>query len=230
MSKPNLGAFMLNIGYTFSDLSLLETALTHASIDAGKTRPVYQRLEFVGDRVLGLVVSDILYQRFPDADEGELALRFNGLVRRETLADIARELDVGPYLVLGASEVKSGGRDKDAILADALEAVLAAIYLDAGYDTSRQVVITHWEKSLEKQRLAPRDPKTILQEWSQGQGLGLPIYSELERSGPDHSPIFVIEVQVGNRNPAKGEGASKQAAERIAAQAMIDCEIEFNHV
>jgi ribonuclease-3 len=213
------------IGHDFADPGLLRAALTHASAGAGTGPAAYQRLEFLGDRVLGLIIADTLYRRHRGADEGELALRFNSLVRRETLAGIAREISLGRHLVLGAGEAQAGGRDKDAILADTLEALLGAVYLDGGLDPVRALVERCWSGRIEAQLSAPRDPKTVLQEWSQGKGWGLPDYVEVARSGPDHAPVFTVEVRIEGAAPARGEGASKREAERNAASALIEREL-----
>jgi len=218
---PGLEQLARRIGHRFADAGLVTSALTHGSARERSAFAAYQRLEFLGDRVLGLVIAEMLYQSFPAADEGELALRFNGLVRREALAEVAREIELGGHLVLGASEAQTGGRDKDAILADACEALLAALYLDGGLEVVRAVVERYWRQRIESQLSAPRDPKTELQEWSQGRGVGLPDYVEVARSGPDHAPVFTVEVRVAGLGAARGVGGTKREAERNAAQAMI---------
>ena len=222
MSEPGAAADSLagSIGHDFADPALIAAALTHGSAGGGGASD-HQRLEFLGDRVLGLVVAELLYRSFPVAEEGELARRFNDLVRRETLADIAREFDLGRHLVLGAGEAQAGGRNKDAILADACEALLGAVYLDGGAGAARRLIERLWSGRVAAQTEAPRDPKTTLQEWSQGRGLGLPAYAEVARSGPAHAPTFTVEVRVGGHSPARGDGLSTRAAERNAAQALL---------
>ncbi|NND48668.1 MAG: ribonuclease III [Rhizobiales bacterium] len=212
------------IGHQFADQSLLTTALTHASAGDSSRVAIYQRLEFLGDRVLGLIIADLLYHRYREADEGELALRFNDLVRQETLAEIARKIDLGRHLVLGPGEAQGGGRNKDAILADVCEALLAALYIDGGMAAARAFIERIWGPHIDAQSAAPRDPKTILQEWSQGHGHGLPEYVEVARRGPAHAPVFTIEVRLSDLEPARAEGTSKREAERIAAQILIERE------
>jgi ribonuclease-3 len=209
------------LGHRFDDPSLLSRALTHGSADASGTATDYQRLEFLGDRVLGLLIAELLFRYYPHATEGELATRFNAHVRREALAEVARELDLGEHLVLGQGEAQAGGRDKDAILADSCEALIAALYLDGGLPAARALVERLWAERVSAQDAVPRDPKTQLQEWSQSKGHGLPDYVETTRQGPPHAPVFTVEVRVGTREPAIGHGRSKREAEREAAAALL---------
>jgi len=184
--------------------------------------PDYERLEFLGDRVLGLAIAEYLLQAFPAASEGDLARRFNGLVRKETCAAVAAELDLGPYIHLGDSEAMAGGRRKRTILADACEALLGAAYLDGGWDPAKQLIIEHWSSRLAKVITVPVDAKTALQEWVQGQAnTKLPRYVLVSNSGPDHAPEFVYEVQVTGCGPAQGTGPSRRAAEQAAAAALL---------
>lgn len=210
------------IGHTFKDRALFKKALTHASVrQASAKRRDNERLEFLGDRVLGLAIAELLSETYPTASEGELARQFNRLVRGGTCAEVARALDLGPALVLSESEASSGGREKETILADACEAVLGAIFLEAGYVTARDIVRLHWSDRLEGAPAAAADAKSALQEWAQGQGLALPAYIEVAREGPDHAPRFTSEVRIKGRKPARGEGASKRAAEQAAAAALL---------
>jgi ribonuclease III len=231
------------IGYTFKDRDLFSHALTHASVRSGKpgksasqgkssanTRkpgaaPVSahdnERLEFLGDRVLGLAIAELLWATYPSDSEGQLAKRFNGLVRGETCAAIGRAIGLGPFLILSGSEADSGGRAKDTILADAVEALLGALFIEAGFEKAREVVRRLWVPLLDDMPEATTDPKSALQEWAQGQGLPLPRYAEVTRQGPDHAPHFVAEVRVPGHPPARGEGASKRIAEQAAATAML---------
>jgi len=210
------------VGYHFEDRSLLKKALTHASVrQASAKRRDNERLEFLGDRVLGLAIAELLNETYPSATEGELARLFNGLVRGATCAEVARTLDLGAHLVLSDSEESSGGRDKTTILADACEALLGAIFLEAGYEKARDVVRALWAPKLEVSEEKGADAKSALQEWAQGQGLDLPHYAEVARSGPDHAPCFTTEVRIKGRKPARGEGASKRAAEQAAATALL---------
>lgn len=214
------------LGYKFKSEPFLECALTHASVRGGKTaRTDNERLEFVGDRVLGLAIAGFLNETFPEAREGELARRYNSLVRGETCARIGRDLQLGPRLVLSDAEAASGGRDKDTILADAVEAVLGAIYVESGFDTARDVVLKLWAPLLKEQRpQMGADAKTALQEWAQGRGLALPQYSVVSREGPDHAPLFTAEVRIRSLEPERGEGASKRLAEQAAAARLLERE------
>jgi ribonuclease III len=211
------------VGHVFQDRGLLKKALTHASVrQASAMRRDNERLEFLGDRVLGLAIAEILSELYPTASEGQLARLYNRLVRGGTCAEVARALDLGPALVLSESEAGSGGRDKETILADACEALLGAIFLEAGYEAARAVVRRHWESKLDGSPAAEgADAKSALQEWAQGQGLDLPHYAEVARQGPDHAPRFTSEVRIKGRKPARGEGASKRAAEQAAATALL---------
>lgn len=215
------------LGYKFKKEQALECALTHASVRGGKTtRADNERLEFVGDRVLGLAIAGFLNATFPTAKEGELARRYNTLVRGETCARIGRDLELGPRLILSEAEAFSGGRDKETILADAVEAVLGAIFIEAGFDVARDVVLKLWAPLLTEQRpqMAAADPKTALQEWAQGRGLALPQYSVVSREGPDHAPMFTAEVRIKSLEPARGEGSSKRLAEQAAAALLLERE------
>lgn len=210
------------IGAKLRNEALLTQALTHASMRTAKgPRTDNERLEFIGDRVLGLVIAELLIEMHPTASEGDLARRFNRLVRGETCARVAREIDLGQHLILSESESESGGRDKETILADAMEAVLGAVFLDSGFVKARAVVRKLWESQAADRPHVAVDPKSALQEWAQGQGLALPEYVEVARRGPDHAPLFTSEVRITGRAPARGEGSSKRAAEQAAATALL---------
>ncbi len=218
--RLNVDALAERLGHRFGDPDLLARALTHASAQGGGE--TYQRLEFLGDRVLGLVVADMLFNAFPDAEEGELSPRFTRLVRRETCADVAREADLGPHIRLGSGESTSGGRSKDAILADVCEAVMGAIYLDGGLDAARRFIERYWQDRLRQPVTRLKDAKTALQEWAHAQGVQeTPVYREVGRAGPDHAPVFTVSVEVAGREAAAGEGPSKRIAEQNAAEAML---------
>jgi ribonuclease III len=221
--KPDIAALEERIGHRFGDRSLIERALTHVSAVATKGARVdsYQRLEFLGDRVLGLAISDMLYAAFPKAAEGELSQRLAELVRKETCADVASEWGVGEHLRLGGGEAQTGGAKKVAILGDVCESVIGAVYLDAGFHAARDLVQRTWSERMMKPRRPLRDPKTALQEWAQARGLDTPIYREAGRSGPAHAPKFVIEVEVAGFAPTQAEGASKRLAEQAAARAFM---------
>lgn len=213
------------LGHRFKDISLLERALTHASVRGGKSeRSDNERLEFIGDRVLGLAIAEVLNEQYPDATEGELARRYNRLVRGEACAKVSRAMGLGAHLILSDSEADSGGRGKTTILADAAEALLGAVFLDAGFDKARTVVRKLWKEQSEPVPEVAVDAKSALQEWAQGQGLALPKYSVVSRKGPDHAPRFTAEVIISGRAPAQGEGASKRIAEQEAATALLSRE------
>ena len=210
------------IGYKFKDRELLERSLTHISALSGGSRVnSYQRLEFLGDHVLGLIISDMLFRAFPKGDEGELSRRLADLVRREACADVARAIDLGAALRLGASEANAGGRMRTAILADVCEALIGAVYLDGGYDASVKLVERFWGERMRAPVRPLRDPKTILQEWAQARGLPTPSYKEIERTGPHHDPEFRVAVALPNKETAEGLGRSKRVAEQAAAAAML---------
>lgn len=223
-TKIELAALEGRIGHTFLDRSLLARALTHLSAPAagGPDRTQsYQRLEFLGDRVLGVVIADMIYQGFPQASEGELSMRLAKLVRRETCAAVAAEWDVGPHVAMGQGEARAGGRKKEAILADICEAIIGAAYLDAGFATAHEVVARSWRPRMDADISPERDAKTAVQEWAQARGLSAPRYVELARSGPAHAPHFVMQVVLEGYEPESGEATSKRAAEQAAAQTFL---------
>jgi ribonuclease-3 len=205
------------VGYRFKDGALLDCALTHISALKGARNRAgsYQRLEFLGDHVLGLVISDVLFRAFPKADEGELSRRLADLVRKETCAEIAVTIK------LGSSEANAGGRKRPAILADVCEALIGAVYLDGGYPAAEGLVERLWQVRMQAKAQPVRDSKTVLQEWAQARGLPTPVYREVARTGPDHSPEFRVAVQLPNFAAAEGSGRSKRAAEQGAAAAML---------
>ncbi len=218
----NLEALEGRLGYEFKDRRLLERALTHSSARgrAGVTGD-YERLEFLGDRVLGLAIAELLSERFPEAEEGVLARAFNRLVNRATCADVGRAMALDVHLVVGASESTAAGRGRESIIADACEAVLGAVFLDGGFEPARRIIRAFWGARTPALEAPRTDPKSALQEWAQGQGLALPDYVELERRGPDHAPTFTAEVRVEGFAPERGEGASKRAAEQDAAERLL---------
>jgi len=216
----DLIAFSDRLGHAFERPDLLIRALTHSSLSA-PTRPDNQRLEFLGDRVLGLVMAEALLEQDKEAPEGQLAPRFNALVRKETCADVAREIDLGAVLKLGKSEMKTGGRRKHALLGDAMEAVIAAVYRDAGYEAARDVILRLWGERVSKVEADARDAKTTLQEWAQARRMPPPAYVEVGRTGPDHAPVFTVEVRMETGATARAEASSKRQAEQAAAKAML---------
>jgi ribonuclease-3 len=211
------------IGYRFKDGALLDCALTHISALKGARNRAgsYQRLEFLGDHVLGLVISDVLFRAFPKADEGELSRRLADLVRKETCAEIAVTIELGSAIKLGSSEANAGGRKRPAILADVCEALIGAVYLDGGYPAAEGLVERLWQVRMQATAQPLRDSKTMLQEWAQARGLPTPAYCEVARTGPDHSPEFRVAVQLPNFASAEGSGRSKRGAEQAAAAAML---------
>jgi ribonuclease-3 len=211
------------IGYRFKDLALRDSSLTHISALKGSRNRAasYQRLEFLGDHVLGLVISDVLYRAFPKADEGELSRRLADLVRKETCAEIARSIDLGAAIRLGSSEANAGGRKRPAILADVCESLIGAVFLDGGYGAAETLVMKLWQVRMQATAPPQRDPKTVLQEWAQARGLPTPVYREVARIGPDHDPVFHVAVQLPSFVAAEGTGRSKRAAEQSAAAALM---------
>jgi ribonuclease-3 len=220
--KPSaeLLAFAGRIGHRFREPELLVRAVTHASLSSA-TRPDNQRLEFLGDRVLGLAMAEALLRADAGAPEGQLAPRFNALVRKETCADVAREIGLGEVLKLGRSEMMSGGRRKDALLGDAMEAVIAAVYLDAGFEAAKALVLRLWGDRITEVAADARDAKTALQEWAQARGLPPPVYREEGREGPDHQPVFTVEVRLGNGATERAAARTKRQAEQAAARALL---------
>ncbi len=222
MSRPAEPAELEErLGYRFRDRRLLEEALTHASL-GGRRRRTNERLEFLGDRVLGLSLAHLLVERFPKDPEGALGRRQAHLASRDTLAEVARTIGLGRYLELARGEEESGGRDNPTILADALEAVLGAVFLDGGFAPAERIVRDLFEPKLSGLRRPPRDAKTALQEWAQGRGLPLPEYHLVERRGPPHAPEFTVEVRVRGLPPERATGTSKRTAEQAAARRLLE--------
>jgi ribonuclease-3 len=219
--STDLVAFQSRIGQSFRQPELLLRAVTHASISS-PTRPDNQRLEFLGDRVLGLVMAEALLGADKGASEGQLAPRFNALVRKETCAEVARDIGLGEVLKLGRSEMMSGGRRKEALLGDAMEAVIAAVYLDSGFDAAKSLVLRLWASRIGAVEHDARDAKTSLQEWAQARGMAVPKYSETGRDGPDHQPMFTVEVRLDNGAAESSRAGSKRVAEQAAARALLD--------
>jgi ribonuclease-3 len=207
------------LGHHFTRTELLTEALTHPSMRSrrGSARRGYERLEFLGDRVLGLIVAELLWRRFPEEAEGALTRRHTGLVRRETLTKVAKTIGLGPHILLSAGEEAAGARDNPSVLADVCEAVIAALYLDGGLGVAAAFVERWWAPQLAKLGAPPRDPKTALQEWAQARGRALPIYRTVAAEGPAHRRTFTVTVEVDGVPPAMATGSSKRAAEAAAA-------------
>lgn len=220
------------LDYRFRRLDLLEEALTHSSAcpargraglpESGKPRVAYERLEFLGDRVLGLAVAEMLFHRFPNENEGALARRHAALVRREALARVAITLGLDSALIMSKGEEESGGRHNPAMLADACEAVLGAVHADSGLAAAVTIIRRHWEPLMAESATPPKDAKTSLQEWAQGRGKPLPVYQTLGMEGRQHDPIFLVSVSIEGYPPVTGRGASKRVAEQAAAAAMLE--------
>src|SRR3954463_16001992 len=234
-TEPDLRDLTVALDYTFDDPELLRISLLHPSaVSTGrgkrskKLEPKIgrgadnQRLEFLGDRVLGIIIAEMLFHAFPDEDEGALARRLAALVRQDTLDAVPREIALGRYLTISRGEEESGGRKNPAILADACEALIGAVYLDGGLETARTFIERHWRPKMDAEAKPPQDAKTALQEWAQAAGLALPLYTVVKSEGPPHDPIFEVEVSVSGHEPASARGRSKRTAEQAAAKQLLD--------
>lgn len=225
-----VAALAERLGHAFKDRALLERALTHASVGQGtpvESRKIRdnERLEFLGDRVLGLLVAERLSADFPEADEGQLSARLHALVEKPACARVGEALGVGPALRLSAGETKTGGRRKAGVIADAVEALLAAVYLDGGLEAAREVFDRAWAEELKTpSRPGAANPKSALQEWAQGAGRPLPTYAVVGRTGSDHAPTFTVSVSVDGVEPLTAQGRSRQEAEKAAAVALLQRE------
>jgi ribonuclease-3 len=208
------------IGHDFRKEDLLETALTHASTQ--KKDNNYERLEFLGDRVLGLIVAEMIYNAYPSEREGALAKRLTALVQQSALVRVAEELSLKDHVRLSAGEKKAGGAKKQTIMADAVEALIGALYLDGGLQAATAFIEKFWRGMLHVQDQPPEDPKTKLQEWAQAQGLPLPKYKVVSQSGTAHSPVFTVSVAVDTQDSMEATAQSKRAAEKAAAKLMLD--------
>ncbi|WP_062211932.1 ribonuclease III [Aureimonas sp. AU12] len=209
------------IGIRFADRSRLERAMTHSSLKNSGSKSSYERLEFLGDRVLGLAIAQKLFELYPTADEGDLSLRLNSLVSAEACAEIADEIGLTEFIRHGADLQRSvAGRNRN-IRADVVEALIAAIYLDHGFEPARAFILKHWGARLDGAVHARRDPKTELQEWSHKRTGMPPVYELVERSGPDHEPVFTVRATVREVEPATGRGRSKRIAEQDAAETIL---------
>lgn len=219
-AREDYSALEARVGHRFANQTLLRRALTHASVAPSRVDS-YERLEFLGDRVLGLAVAHMLVEAFSEESEGMLSRRLASLVRKETCAEVAREWGAGPFIRLGEGEAQSGGREKKAILGDVCEAIIGAVFLDAGFAVADAVVRQAFLQRMTAPSRALADAKTLLQEWAQGRRLATPTYKLAARSGPDHAPFFEIRVDVEGYAAAFGAGASKRAAEQAAATAFL---------
>ena len=218
---PNLGGLERVLGHDFNNPDLLTQALTHSSATPDRLQS-NERLEFLGDRVLGLRLAGLLIESFADEDEGKLGYRFSALARAESLVRVAEDIGLGPYLILSEGEEGGGGRDNPGILADAMEAVIAALYLDGGLEAAAAFIEGQWRPLMAENPVPLKDAKTKLQEWAQGQGLPLPEYRVTAEDGPAHAPWFTVRVSVHEMKPTSGQGPSKQVAEQAAADALME--------
>lgn len=226
-AHANAIALEKKLSHRFEARELLACALTHPSAANGNVQS-NQRLEFLGDRVLGLAVAEMLYLEYPGESEGALARRYTALVRREAVERIARQLDLGKHLILGKGEGESGGRDNSANLADACEAVIAALFIDGGYEVAATFVRKYSLAPMTQDKSPPRDAKTALQEWAQANYGTLPSYILVGKQGPAHAPQFEIEVRVADCPGVAATGRSKQAAEQKAAKQLLQCLVDNN--
>lgn len=217
---PDTARLQATLGHVFADPGLLTTALTHMSAEGSRLES-YQRLEFLGDRVLGLSIADMLFARYPLAEEGDMSRRLADLVRKETCAEVATAWNLGAFMRLGEGEILGGARKNKAILADACEAIIGAVFIDGGYAAARGLVERAFGERLLKPVRPLRDAKTALQEWAQGQGYQTPTYSERGRSGPDHAPVFRVAARIPGLADAEAQGPSKRLAEQAAAEAFL---------
>ena len=218
----NLDHLIRKIAYTFKDPNLLKQALTHRSHENANN----ERLEFLGDSILNFVITQELYQRFPTINEGELSRFRSGLVKEETLAEIAKNLNLGEYLQLGGGELKSGGFRRPSILADSLEAIIAAIYLDSDIKQSQSFILTHFADKIDSINIdaKKKDPKTALQEYLQSRKMSLPLYTLLNTTGEDHEQCFEIECTVDKiEYKTSASAVSRRKAEQMAAEEFLEC-------
>jgi ribonuclease III len=209
------------LGYSFKDSKLLAQALTHGSAPGGKGRMTYERLEFLGDRVLSLVIAETLFKQHEKEPEGKLSARLSAVVRGEVCAEIAESLGVAERLAVGTVERRAGVQNVRSVLGDVIEAIIGAIYLDGGYSSARTFIVDKWAKVLAHPELERKDAKTFVQEWALSHGKALPTYEVLSRTGPEHRPVFTVKLSVAKHGEAEGVGSSKQAAEMDAAKAFI---------
>lgn len=219
-----LDALERRTDYQFKDRGLLKTALTHASaVGDARVAPgdTYQRLEFLGDRVLGLVIASMLLETYPLATEGELSSRLADLVRKETCADVAAALDIGGAVVFGGSRAQQRTLLTVNVLGDVCEALIAAIYLDGGFEAARVFVEHQWRERMVEAPAGGRNAKSALQEWAQAKGHGTPTYEIADRRGPDHAPTFIVEVRINGLEPGRGEGRNRREAEQMAASSVL---------
>ncbi len=222
---PSIEDLQAALGYEFNKYDLMVEAITHPSLLKKKrvnTLKAYERLEFLGDSVLGLVVAEMLLKEFPTESEGELARRHANLVNGVTVSTVARDIGISKYILMSDGEEAGGGRDNSANLEDVLEALIAAIYLDGGLDEAKKFISRHWLPVLQRVATPPKDAKSALQEWAQGRGLPLPLYAVVSEDGPAHAPTFTVSVKLNSYGEASAIGKSKKIAELLAAEKLLE--------
>jgi ribonuclease III len=219
MSKSDI-----SLGYEFNNPALLDEALTHPSVsykNAKNTTVNYERLEFLGDSVLGLVIAELLIHAYPEENEGALAKRQAALVRGEALAKIATTMDIGRYIKMADGEEAMGGRQNPRNIENALEAIIGAIYQDGGLEMAKEFIIRWWGALVSNMTEPPKDAKTVLQEWAQGEGYPIPTYEVIQTDGPPHAPVFTVRLQLPGSHPEEAKGESKKKAEKEVAKQML---------
>lgn len=217
----DLSKLSILLGHKFTSSEYLRLALRHSSLAGRDHCSTNERYEFLGDRVLSLVIAEILLEKFPTENEGDLAKRHTALVRQEALARVANNLNLGDFIDMDEGTEAKGGRKNLNILSDCCEAVIAALYLDGGIEITKKFIVNHWVQMLDETSAPPKDAKTELQEWAQGLGIQLPEYRVVSKMGPAHEPNFVIEVFVEGKSPVRASGSSKQKAEQLAAKLLL---------
>ncbi len=220
MNRPVIDQLEKLTGHRFRNEEKLKRALTHSSVQDSE-QGNYERLEFLGDRVLGLLIAEMLYQFFPQASEGELSVRLNGLVNAQTCADIAQEMGLPDMIRVGFEMKNFEGRRLINMHADVIEALIAVMYLEGGLESVRPFIQRYWKERAQQMDAGRRDAKTALQEWAHIQSNAQPYYRVIKRSGPDHDPVFMVEVSISGFAPEIGQGSSKRYAERMAAEKIL---------
>ena len=221
VNKEKLGSLFQKIKYNFKNIVFCVNALTHSSYNSKKNKQNYQRLEFLGDRVLGLIISEAIFKKFKNEEEGKLSKRFSNLVSKKALIEVSKEIELH-NTINTSKEYIDKIKITDSMLADSLEALIGAIYIDSNFEEVKKVVLNLWSKKLSSQEKPPVDAKSFLQEWCLSKKKKIPVYKILEKSGPDHKPTFLVELRIENFQKVKGEGSTKKKAEIDAAQKIIE--------
>lgn len=221
VNKKKLESLFYKIKYNFKNIIFCVNALTHSSYDSKNYKTNYQRLEFLGDRVLGLIISEAVFKRFKNEEEGKLSKRFSDLVSKKTLIEVSKEIEL-QNTINTSKEYIDKIKITDSMLADSLEALIGAIYIDSNFEEVKKVVLNLWGKKLSSQEKPPVDAKSFLQEWCLSKKKKIPVYKILEKSGPDHKPTFLVELRIENFQKVQGEGSTKKKAEIDAAQKIIE--------